>query len=166
MTPRRNYTKKDRKHSMSTKPLQILVLDDDDVRHERFSFYLSKEHNVTHVHTFQGAIDALLNGVFDVVFLDHDLNDHHYRSVTKGGSWSIDKHLLTGYDVCVFLTKVLAKEARPKLAIVHSWNPPGAEAMMHVLKEGEIRAIRWLFISTQDPSDVIPKDMYEAARDE
>ncbi len=132
--------------------MRILILDDDDIRHEAFTRRLHIKHDCVHVHTAQGAMEALhANPAFDIVFLDHDLNDHQYtstetlRSAETASSMKVN---LTGYRVAAFISKELAAEKRPATVVVHSWNTPGGDSMMMVLKEGGIRALRWFFDST------------------
>lgn len=126
--------------------MRILILDDDDIRHEAFKWKLHMKHDCIHVYTVQGAIEALNNNpAFDIVFLDHDLNDHQY---TSHETVSFSKISLTGYRVATYISKELPKEKRPETVVVHSWNTPGGDSMMAILKEGGIRALRWFFDST------------------
>lgn len=139
--------------------MRILVLDDDDVRHEWFHFFIARHDNVdlVQVRTFQGALDALIeNPQFDVVYLDHDLNDYHYRSYSAPEVKKEDKarYELTGFDVAKYIVDVMDDKKRPKQVVVHSWNPPAAEGMMELFRE-KIPARRWLFNSKEDPLTIL-----------
>ena len=122
--------------------MKILVLDDDDVRHEAFKFAYWK-YDLHQARTHDEAV-ALLekHSPYDRVFLDHDLNDHQYISRER-----------TGLDTAAFITN-LPRDKHPKEVIVHSWNPDGAKYMVQRLHDGDIRTIRWLFSS--NVGDVFP----------
>lgn len=141
--------------------MRILVLDDDDERHEKFKHHL-QGHNVEHVFTVDGIITVLLaEPNFDVVFLDHDLNDNwKYKSVSHIDGDNIPGYIgkcrveLNGVDVASFIAKILPKEKRPKAVVVHSWNPEGAEKMLEVLRETEIKLKKWEWHPKQHPLQV------------
>ena|SRR5688572_9896580 len=137
---------------LSKKYRRILILDDDDVRHLGFSKWLGMhdELQVVHVTTVAAAKEALSKGeTFDLVFLDHDLNDLDYQSVENNGFGPIE---ITGFEVARFIVTDLPKERRPKAAVVHSWNPPGASMMCEVLRsDPDIKVRRWAFNPTYHP---------------
>jgi CheY-like chemotaxis protein len=131
--------------TLEKKSLRILVLDDDDGRHTSFKKWLSEydDLEVVHVTNSHGATSALSNGdQFDIVFLDHDLNDFDYSSTVNNGYGWVEA---TGADVARFIATVLNVEKRPKMAVVHSWNPPGAEMMCNILRDADIKVKRWTF---------------------
>ncbi len=133
--------------------MRILVLDDDDERHESFRRYLARDNEVFHVFTVDGAITALIGEpVFDIAFLDHDLNDHHYKSEQTGGYGNVK---LNGFDVASFIAKILAKEKRPKRVVVHSWNEDGAKMMHGVIEESGIPVKRWEWTPKHHPLSAI-----------
>lgn len=108
--------------------MRILVLDDDEQRHEIFAKRL-RGNEVKHVFTSSQAIEALQNAFlapFDLAYLDHDLgekiNDPYPREVT-------------GDDVARWMVMELPIERRPKQIIIHSWNPDGARRMANRLYE-------------------------------
>ena len=114
--------------------MRILVLDDDPERHSHFASNLTS-HQVVHVDTYDKVCDQLARSErFDLVYLDHDLNDHQARSVggptMYGGPRELD-----GRDVATFIAKKLPKDKRPKKVIVHSWNQTGAAQMVAVLQK-------------------------------
>ena len=139
--------------------MRILVLDDDDVRHEYFARQFAN-HDILHVHTYSECLNALLNNDwYDVVFLDHDLNDHGYRSVADERANYFQRSLtrfsrpglLDGRDVVEDMVKMLPPEKVPSQVVVHSWNDAGGAEMMSMLNDAGYNALRWVF----DPSKTI-----------
>jgi len=126
--------------------MRILVLDDDDMRHQYFAEEL-KGNDVIHVHTYDECVDALSNQEpFEVVFLDHDLNDYKYKSELVGAGLYGGTQEMDGRDVTCYMTTLLKDEQRPFQVIVHSWNPSGAEEMIATLKDGGYEnVVRWEF---------------------
>jgi len=100
---------------------KILILDDDDNRHEQFAKKYASE-NLVHVHTSTDAIDELKINKFDYVFLDHDLGGTIMSSSGPG----------TGYEVAEWIAN--NENGIPlKAVILHSLNPPGRKNMYNVL---------------------------------
>jgi CheY-like chemotaxis protein len=137
--------------------VRVLVLDDDDKRHESFKFHLFR-HEATHVHTAQEAMEALAsNGPWDVVFLDHDLNYEHYVSSTTG---KLDGLEQTGYDVAKYIALFMKEETIPKNVVVHSWNSYGADRMIQMLSSTPaIKCVRrWMFDPGENPMRLLGFD--------
>ena len=111
--------------------MKIMVLDDDKARHKRFKTNLIGK-LVTHVYTVEEAREALLKETFDVVYLDHDLNDHESSSLDYSSTYGGPREM-TGVDVALAVAK-LPPDRMPQLAIVHSFNPEGANNIVSVLK--------------------------------
>jgi hypothetical protein len=109
---------------------RFLFLDDDNQRHMTFTKRYWDNERV-HVNTFERFCDAINGPKFDVIFLDHDLNDFGENSIENG---TYGTRELTGYDCCVMLAK-LPDDKRPNLVIIHSWNTPGATRMAAYLKD-------------------------------
>lgn len=109
--------------------MRILFLDDMLVRWELFKaevHLFNPSFTTIYVQNSDDAISILKNQAkFDVVFLDHDLEDAHYVT-GKGRSEK------TGKDVAKFIT-TLPRTKMPDLVVIHSWNPDGAEAMKYIL---------------------------------
>lgn len=135
--------------------MKILILDDDDARHRRFQQWFAG-YDVTHAFTmdqFRRALEG--ESPFDYIFLDHDLNDHHYRSTASVDGDRIEGFVgpctweLTGLDaaddVCA-----LPFEKFPGHVVVHSWNPDGARKMVDVLRSTGVPTTRWVFDPKED----------------
>lgn len=119
--------------------VRVLFLDDDPSRHEYAHEWLSKILDVPglllqvhHVYSSAQAIKVLENEDFDAISLDHDLEEIHYTN--NKGDWEER----TGQDVANWL----AKDQTKSLVIVHSWNPEGAQKMVHTLADAGIRVER------------------------
>lgn len=124
--------------------MRILILDDDDMRHNYFRRELAN-HEVVHAHTYDEACDALSSqDRFDTVFLDHDLNFEQYRSVQKcDDGYEVE---LDGKDAAHYLVGRVPQEKRPGQIVVHSWNETGAREMVAILKDGGFtNVVRWVF---------------------
>jgi CheY-like chemotaxis protein len=111
--------------------MRILILDDNPERHDAFDTFLDgKGHEVMHAWTYWDAIGLLEDERFDLLYLDHDLNDHESASVISGMYGSRE---LTGLDVARFVARQLADDLKPERVVVHSWNPMGARSMVDIL---------------------------------
>jgi hypothetical protein len=85
---------------------------------------------IIHAWDVEQAIEALNKGTFDLVHLDHDLED--YITGPYG-----ERFERTGLDVAQFLAN-MDPEKHPVVSVVHSWNPPGAKAMLDVLRAAHL----------------------------
>lgn len=110
--------------------LRILVLDDDELRHESFRKRF-KDHIVVHVWNYKEAVAELKKEKFDIVHLDRDLEDFEKKDGGGYREW-------TGEDVADFIASMSA-EQKPSRAIVHSWNVSGAARMGKTLYDAGIR---------------------------
>jgi CheY-like chemotaxis protein len=116
--------------------MRILILDDDDARHDIWRDSFTKAgHDVVNVHTIAEFEDAIAGPRFDLIFLDHDLNDFSkkYQSVTKGG------YKLTGKAACHAI-RTLTTGKQPRTVIIHSWNEEGALDMFTILMQDPLRS--------------------------
>jgi CheY-like chemotaxis protein len=113
--------------------MRILILDDDLTRHKTFARNL-KDHDLTHVHTYDEAVKAAReNEKFDVFFLDHDLNDFpHFSSVGPPSMYGGVREL-TGEDFTRWITAKLPPAKLPNMVWIHSYNPDGAKRMRQTL---------------------------------
>lgn len=115
--------------------MRVLVLDDDEIRHKVFAAKF-KGVQVTHAYNVEDAVNALnRDEVFDLVHLDHDLEDFHYIPY---------KVEMTGMDVARFISR-MDKDKQPKRVVVHSWNTAAAPRMVNVLRDAGIPAVWELF---------------------
>ena len=101
--------------------MRILFLDDMEIRHEGIN-KIFPNYKIDHAYTAEEAVFYLSSRKYDLVYLDHDLNDEHYG---QEPSHAQEK---TGFDVAVFISQ-MDKDDRPTQVIIHSWNPVGAERM-------------------------------------
>ena len=108
-----------------------MVLDDNVERHNAFDNCFNKD-QVEHAWTYWDAVALLDSELFDLVYLDHDLNDFEHTSIAQC-SWG-DREL-TGVDIARFIALELDVSKRPKRVIVHSWNPDGARLMVNILRD-------------------------------
>lgn len=111
--------------------MKILFLDDDLDRHSKFT-EASNGSEVTFVHGVAQAIEALSTDQFDIAFLDHDLDGRVFVEESEG----------TGTEVAEYIAKMPA-ENRPRIVIVHSMNPYGAQRMMNILRTAPGRLLAW-----------------------
>lgn len=113
--------------------MKILFLDDDPSRHAKFRMaHIGR--NVTYVWTADEAIKAIKEMFFDHMSLDHDLAAKLNGELPPIGEGS-------GYDVALFIAE-LPEEKRPKLIVVHSFNPEGARRMAIAVKRAGIQVLR------------------------
>ena len=110
----------------------ILVLDDDDLRLQRFRLYAPK---ATCVKTAKEMIDLLAKTKADLLFLDHDLNDETYVNSSREDC---------GMEVVRYITK-----NKPTIGqiIVHTHNPAASPIMVADLKKAGYNAVAIPFAS-------------------
>ncbi len=106
---------------------RILFLDDDPDRHRLIAKALP---NARHVHTANEAIRALQNKIWDVVFLDHDLDQ--FGAENPG----------TGEDVADWVI-AHAERFRHTLFIIHSHNWIFGPVMERKLRAAGLSALRY-----------------------
>lgn len=111
--------------------VRLLFLDDDAERHRVVALQCGAHVTVEHVTTVDEAINALNQGSFDIVSLDHDLDDTDAAN--------------TGMAVAQYIALHLEPARRPPFVIVHSVNPDGARAMEATLTEAGIKTLRVAF---------------------
>lgn len=108
---------------------RYLFLDDNEFRHKFIDDNTSSDVEVIHCYDLDQFIAALREyDSFDVVSLDHDLNDFASRSILYDGSEA------TGLDACGYLVRKEFVTKLPKTIYVHSVNPCGAKNMSNFLK--------------------------------
>jgi CheY-like chemotaxis protein len=122
--------------------MRVLVLDDNPERHKAFRRNLFN-HTVVHVETYHDAVQALaMTPRFDVVFLDHDLNEFGAKSVAESTMYGFGGSVeLTGDDLCRFIVNQLPEERHPQIAVIHSLNHWGAKNMESRLVQTNIQVV-------------------------
>lgn len=119
--------------------MRIFILDDDIRRHQAFAQNLAG-HDVTHAHSYDMGVKALLQEErFHLFFLDRDLNDFGLRSIGPTTSMYGGIRELTGEDFCRFIAGELPKEKYPDLFVIHSHNENGAARMEELLRALKVR---------------------------
>jgi len=111
--------------------MKILLLEDNLERVEKFNI-LFKNHQVTHCDNIKDAKNACLNRVFDILWLDHDL---------EGKIWEDSFKEETGYQFVKWL--VDNGYQKNSLNYIHSMNPIGANLMLNYLKDNDYDGI-WI----------------------
>ena len=108
--------------------MRVLILDDMQVRHDAFAKIFS-DHTVVHCLNYSDYLVAVRDG-FDVVCLDHDINEEQRNGVDAA-------------DQLVWATK---GKTLPRV-IVHSTNMVGAAKMVAMLRDAgfDVKAIPFLF---------------------
>ena len=108
--------------------IRILVLDDDQTRHDEFRrrfIECAVRHEHAHVDTAAKAIEYLRDAEpYDLVFLDHDLDGRVYVPVTEPN---------TGSEVARFLAANPDIYHRHGAFVVHSFNEAAAYGMLRLM---------------------------------
>ena len=121
-----------RRASSSRPPLRVLLLDDDERRHDWFAERFDGDQLDIAVEPAT-AIELLAANAYDAIFLDHDLLPEHYRTTN-----SRDEER-TGYAVAAWLAA--RPEVQPSTTIiVHTRNANGALKMVSKMREAGRRA--------------------------
>lgn len=105
--------------------MNILFLDDNELRHEAFRSLPLSFDTVIHSYSYEEAVNALKQVDFNILFLDHDLSEEDIMC-TPG----IDNRGKTGTDLARWI--VTAPIKRPDLVILHTFNPVGAKTMKYI----------------------------------
>lgn len=118
--------------------MKILILDDENFRHERFSEYY-KGNEVFHATKYSQFIEALNIQKWDIIHLDHDLGEEPIADSYVDG-WGSTRYF-TGYHAALKIIE-LSEAYCPGLVIVHSMNPRGAEEIYKVLNKNNIEVLQ------------------------
>lgn len=116
--------------------MKVLFLDDDPTRHAKFR----QAHigvDVNYVWTAKEAIEAMAEEYFEQMSLDHDLAAQLNMELPPEGEGS-------GYDVALHIAQ-LPEDKRPKLVVIHSFNPEGARRMHIAINKAGISCIKLPF---------------------
>lgn len=103
---------------------RIFFLDDDITRRRRFQMNRIGR-DLTIAQNYTEACEILASTVFDVAYLDHDLSE-----LAAAGQPGAEEK--TGTHVAEFIA-ALPADRRPRLVILHSYNPVGRKRMSDIL---------------------------------
>ena len=110
--------------------MRVLILEDNGERVLQFMRNLM-EHTVVITTNSSECISLLQNGVWDVLYLDHDL----------GGQQMVESGLGTGQEVTKWLKE--NSDFKPKAVILHSANPDGVKAMRFDIPDAIVVPFAW-----------------------
>jgi len=113
-------------------PLRVLLLDDDELRHEWFARRFANDQLDIAIEP-NAAIELLCTHAYDAIFLDHDLLPEHYRTIEP-----TDEER-TGYAVAVWLAARTNVQSAATI-IVHTRNADGALKMVQTMRAAGRRA--------------------------
>lgn len=118
--------------------MRVFILEDDQARIDLFWQYLQCD--VTVAKDCESGKDKFSKyQPFDIILLDHDLEDVHYIKVGEE-DYPIER---TGAEFCNWLIENGIKGS-PKI-IIHSWNPSGRARMSNILRDGGYQHILQVF---------------------
>jgi CheY-like chemotaxis protein len=115
-----------RRAASARTPLRVLLLDDDERRHDWFAERFDGDQLDIAVEP-AAAIELLAANAYDAIFLDHDLLPEHYRTTN-----SRDEER-TGYAVAAWLAAHPDRQ-RDATIVIHSLNYTGAGRMLDALQ--------------------------------
>ena len=119
--------------------MNILILDDDDSRHETFRA-IYKNHHIVHAYYYTQFLEYLSNGSpWDLIHLDHDLGELKDGDVYEDG-WG-HKRFYTGQHAAMRICE-LDDEQLPSEVIIQSINTVGAPIMLDMLKKRGLK-VSW-----------------------
>jgi len=114
--------------------MNILIVDDQQLRHDKFIKEYPDD-NLFHVYNFDSAAQALDTQKFDMIMLDHDLGD--YSGTFADGTPGKE---LTGYDVALYLVRVVAESNWPEYVMIHTLNNVAAWSIKNLLNTVGIKS--------------------------
>lgn len=107
-------------------PISVFLLDDDPRRHDWFRKRFVGD-KLSIAEDVAEAVPLLQQGIYDAIFLDHDLLPQHYKSSAHD-----DEN--TGYAIAKWLAEN-KKLHRAATIIVHTRNADGAVRMVEILRD-------------------------------
>lgn len=110
--------------------MRIFLLEDSYERMRRFRS-LFRSHSITHSADSEEANEILAKEQFDLICLDHDLNEHDNDWIASGD----------GYEVACFLGSNQTPNDSA-LILIHTMNPSGGDRMVAALKSGNRQVVR------------------------
>lgn len=118
--------------------MNILILDDANYRH-RDVMKLHPNDTIYSTYNIWDAQALLKTNVFDLIYLDHDLNDYSNDSVISNGETTLK---LTGEDFVTYMLINVKRSNFPKKVIIISTNEKGAAMMEWLLNKAGIETER------------------------
>lgn len=110
--------------------MNILILDDDQWRHDKITRYMPIDYEVTSVFNITDFIVSASAREYDYIFLDHDLG------LADGVEWQGGKYDNSGIAAVEFLLcHYEPNYSRLPQVFVHSANPPAAKLMAQKLED-------------------------------
>jgi CheY-like chemotaxis protein len=106
--------------------MKVFLLEDSYERMQRFR-KLFQKHSIIHSADSQEAIEILAKESFDLICLDHDLNEHDTNWIASGN----------GYEVACFLGANPTPNDNA-LILIHTMNPPGGDRMQASLSNRQV----------------------------
>ena len=121
------------------KYMNILILDDDDSRHEAFRA-LYKNHHIVHAYHYGQFLESLLDGSpWDLIHLDHDLGELKDGDMYEDG-WGHLRYY-NGQHAALRICE-LSDDLLPSEVIIQSINTVGAPVMLEMLKKRGLK-VSW-----------------------
>lgn len=122
--------------------MRILFVDDMQSRHDSFiaqidELYPNDFDDLYCVHKAFVALHLAKEYQYDIMFLDHDLADIHYK---EGTGEFTENNEISGTEIARVVSE-LPLEMRPKLVVIHSWNNAGVNRMASVLVSADIKVV-------------------------
>ena len=119
--------------------MRILILDDQEVRHLSYKIRYA-EHQVVSVYKYSEFLEQLSNGSpWDLIHLDHDLDHCVDDPDTYVDGWG-KTQAYNGAHAAMRVCE-MDMDKYPKLVIVQSINPSGAEAIVDMLTRAGIETL-------------------------
>ena len=113
--------------------MNILFLDDDEIRHEMFEKWVIKGIQATTTKSYKEFIAVAPLKNWDIIFLDHDLGIEDQMCIPH-----VTNRFPTGSDVARYM---IENDIKAKKIIIHSYNSVGAANMINIFKEVGVTAI-------------------------
>ena len=117
--------------------MNILFLDDDEIRHEMFWRWTHQterhDYYTTKVHSYKQFTEIAPTKNWDIIFLDHDLGVEDQMCIPH-----VTNRFPTGSDVARYM---IENDIKAKKIIIHSYNSVGAANMINIFKEVGVTAI-------------------------
>jgi len=113
--------------------VNILFLDDDEIRHEMFEKWVIKGIQATTTKSYKEFIAVAPLKNWDIIFLDHDLGIEDQMCIPH-----VTNRFPTGSDVARYM---IENDIKAKKIIIHSYNSVGAANMINIFKEVGVTAI-------------------------